>query len=127
MQSPFVSECPFVQSRLFQFEFLFKFNFILREPFFLILNVATLMVSLGSYGLIVIRWHLQAVLEKQSYMLIGRSDVENWMRLDPANACLQESSLFENNFSESEAEAAEAETQLIELLLSLRPIKQVFF
>ncbi|XP_020274192.1 exocyst complex component SEC8 isoform X2 [Asparagus officinalis] len=63
----------------------------------------------------------EAVLEKQSYMLIGRNDVENLMQLDPANACLQ-NSFFEENFSN--AETFEAETGISDLLLSLRPIKQ---
>lgn len=66
---------------------------------------------------------MQAVLEKQSYMLIGRNDVENLMQLDPANACLQ-NSFFEDNFSN--VETFEAETGISDLLLSLRPIKQVF-
>ena len=67
---------------------------------------------------------MQAVLEKQSNMLIGRSDVENLMRLVPGNACLQNSSFIENNVSD--AENVEAETELSDLMLCLRPIKQVF-
>jgi len=67
---------------------------------------------------------VQAVLEKQSNMLIGRSDVENLMRLVPGNACLQNSSFIENNVSD--AENVEAETELSDLMLCLRPIKQVF-
>jgi len=67
---------------------------------------------------------VQAVLEKQSNMLIGRSDVENLMRLDPANACLQNSSFIENDVPDTEN--VEAETEMSDLLLSLRPIKQVF-
>lgn len=57
-------------------------------------------------------------------MLIGRNDVENMMRLDPASACL-ENSLFEEN-NVSNAETVDAETEMSDLLLSLRPIKQVF-
>ncbi|GFZ14697.1 subunit of exocyst complex 8 [Actinidia rufa] len=67
----------------------------------------------------------QAVLEKQSYMLIGRHDVENLMRLDPASACLPNSlgqPNTENNVSD--AETVEFELEMSELLLNLRPIKQ---
>ncbi|OAY69353.1 Exocyst complex component SEC8 [Ananas comosus] len=68
--------------------------------------------------------YMEAVLEKQSYMLLGRSDVESFMRLDPANACLQSSSgqSFENNIPD--AETVEVEIEMSDLLLSLRPIKQ---
>lgn len=64
----------------------------------------------------------EAVLEKQSYMLIGRSDIESLMRLDPANACLQNSSYLENSIPDTES--MEAETEMSDLLLNLRPIKQ---
>ncbi|PIA37215.1 hypothetical protein AQUCO_03000065v1 [Aquilegia coerulea] len=69
--------------------------------------------------------YMEAVLEKQSYMLIGRHDVEGLMRLDPASACLPNSSgqpILENNGTD--AETAEVEIELSDLLLSLRPIKQ---
>lgn len=69
--------------------------------------------------------YTEAVLEKQSYMLIGRTDVENLLRLDPSSACLRSSpgqSILENNVSD--AETVEAEIEMSELLLSLRPIKQ---
>ncbi|KAH9622367.1 hypothetical protein KSS87_007212 [Heliosperma pusillum] len=62
----------------------------------------------------------QAVLEKQSYMLIGRHDIENLMKLDPANSCL-----YDNVHSNpSDAYGMEVEKQMSDLLLSLRPIKQ---
>ncbi|GAV67313.1 LOW QUALITY PROTEIN: Sec8_exocyst domain-containing protein [Cephalotus follicularis] len=66
-----------------------------------------------------------AVLEKQSYMLIGRHDIEKLMRLDPASSCLPNPlgmSNMRNNASD--AEAVEIEAELSELLLNLRPIKQ---
>ncbi|KAK9168623.1 hypothetical protein Syun_000763 [Stephania yunnanensis] len=69
--------------------------------------------------------YMEAFLEKLSYMLIGRHDVEGLMRLDPASACLPHSSgqvILENNAAD--AESAETETEMSDLLLSLRPIKQ---
>jgi len=63
----------------------------------------------------------QAVLEKQSYMLIGRHDIENLMQLDPANSCLY-SNIKDNA---SDAYGIEVEKQMSDLLLSLRPLKQV--
>ncbi|KAM3017113.1 hypothetical protein FF2_001035 [Malus domestica] len=66
-----------------------------------------------------------AVLEKQSYMLIGRYDIEQLMRLDPASTCLPISfgqSNIETHASDSEN--LEVELQLSDLLLNLRPIKQ---
>lgn len=68
----------------------------------------------------------QAVLEKQSYMLIGRHDIEKLMRLDPASTCLPNAlgqSNMDNNVSD--AESIEVELELSDLLLALRPIKQV--
>ncbi|XP_050387688.1 exocyst complex component SEC8 [Argentina anserina] len=69
--------------------------------------------------------YMEAVLEKQSYMLIGRHDIEQLMRLDPASAYLP------NAFGQSnvethatDAENYEIELELSELLLNLRPIKQ---
>lgn len=61
-------------------------------------------------------------------MLIGRHDIEKLMRIDPSSAYLP--NLFgqlnvESN--SSDAETIEAELELSELLLSLRPIKQVWF
>ncbi|KAJ6983418.1 exocyst complex component SEC8 isoform X2 [Populus alba x Populus x berolinensis] len=68
---------------------------------------------------------LLAVLEKQSYMLIGRHDIEKLMRCDPASAYLPNSlgqSSMVNNASS--AESIEIELELSEILLNLRPIKQ---
>ncbi|XP_027111493.2 exocyst complex component SEC8 [Coffea arabica] len=69
--------------------------------------------------------YMEAVLEKQSYMLIGRHDVENLMRIDPASACLPnlpgQSNLVGNA---SDAETVEFEMQMSDLLFNLRPIKQ---
>lgn len=69
--------------------------------------------------------YMEAVLEKQSYMLIGRHDIENLMQLDPSSACLPsppgQSSVV---YNASDAESVEVETDLGDLLLSLRPIKQ---
>ncbi|PKI74568.1 hypothetical protein CRG98_004895, partial [Punica granatum] len=69
--------------------------------------------------------YMEAVLEKQSYMLIGRHDIEKLMRLDPSSACLPDSldrSSMNNNTGD--AETAEIELELSDILLSLRPIKQ---
>ncbi|KAI8563622.1 hypothetical protein RHMOL_Rhmol03G0123800 [Rhododendron molle] len=69
--------------------------------------------------------YMEAVLEKQSYMLIGRHDIENLMGLDPASACLPNSlgpPCMENNASD--AEGVEVELEMSDLLMNLRPIKQ---
>ncbi|KAL3647373.1 exocyst subunit [Castilleja foliolosa] len=69
--------------------------------------------------------YMEAVLEKQSYMLIGRHDVENLLRLDPASACLPDSLCQRIRETDaSDVESTEVETQLSEVLLNLRPIKQ---
>ncbi|XP_058072108.1 exocyst complex component SEC8 [Magnolia sinica] len=68
---------------------------------------------------------MEAVLEKHSYMLIGRYDVESLMRLDPASAFLPNSSvqpILENGGSDTEI--GEVEMEMSDILLSLRPIKQ---
>ncbi|XP_074280068.1 exocyst complex component SEC8-like [Silene latifolia] len=64
--------------------------------------------------------YMEAVLEKQSYMLIGRHDIESLMKLDPANSCLYDN--VHNN--PSDAYGMEVEKQMSDLLLSLRPIKK---
>lgn len=59
-------------------------------------------------------------------MLIGRHDVENLMRLDPASSCFQNSldqGIPETNASDEET--TEVEMELSDILLNLRPIKQV--
>ncbi|KAL5710016.1 exocyst subunit [Ranunculus cassubicifolius] len=69
--------------------------------------------------------YMEAVLEKQSYMLIGRHDIEGLMRLDPASACLPNSSghlILENTGTDTETTEVELETS--DLLLKLRPLKQ---
>ncbi|KAG2583141.1 hypothetical protein PVAP13_6KG215706 [Panicum virgatum] len=67
--------------------------------------------------------YMEAVLEKQSYILLSRNDVESLMRLEPANISLQNStSQPENNVTD--AEAAEVEIELSDLLLEMCPIKQ---
>ncbi|XP_031105855.1 exocyst complex component SEC8 [Ipomoea triloba] len=66
--------------------------------------------------------YMEAVLEKQSYMLIGRHDIENLMRLDPASACLPSSLGYAS--SENTAEDSEVEMEISDVLLKLRPIKQ---
>ncbi|KAK4756090.1 hypothetical protein SAY87_009847 [Trapa incisa] len=69
--------------------------------------------------------YMEAVLEKQSYMLIGRHDIEKLMQCDPASACLPDSHVqlnMESNASDSET--AQIELELSDILLSLRPIKQ---
>lgn len=68
----------------------------------------------------------QAVLEKQSYMLIGRHDVEKLMRIDSSSAYLPNLLGQYNTESHlSDAETVEIESELSDLLLNLRPIKQV--
>jgi hypothetical protein len=68
----------------------------------------------------------QAVLEKQSYMLIGRHDIEKLMRVDPASSYLP-NPLGQSNMDDnsSDAESVEVELELSNLLLALRPVKQV--
>ncbi|KAJ4885900.1 Exocyst complex component SEC8 [Raphanus sativus] len=61
-----------------------------------------------------------AVLEKLSYRLIGRHDIEKLMRLDPASACLP--ALLGHSVSQSEAVGSDVE--LCELFSSLPSIKQ---
>ncbi|KAJ8627792.1 hypothetical protein MRB53_021099 [Persea americana] len=69
--------------------------------------------------------YMEAVLEKQSYMLIGRHDIESLMRNDPASACLPNSLGLPNlESSDVDAKAVEVETEMSDLLLNLRPIKQ---
>eukprot|EP00258_Populus_trichocarpa_P017726 XP_006379534.2 exocyst complex component SEC8 isoform X1 [Populus trichocarpa] len=69
--------------------------------------------------------YMEAVLEKQSYMLIGRHDIEKLMRFDPSSAYLP-NSVGESNMvnSASDAESLEIESELNELLFNLQPIKQ---
>ncbi|CAJ1976726.1 unnamed protein product [Sphenostylis stenocarpa] len=69
--------------------------------------------------------YTEAVLEKQSYMLIGRHDVEKLMRLGPSSAYLANLlGQFNVESNSSDAETIEAELELSELMLNLRPIKQ---
>lgn len=66
--------------------------------------------------------YMEAVLEKQSYILLSRSDVESLMRLDPANASLQNSfGELDNNIPEA---GVEVEIELSDVLLDMCPIKQ---
>ncbi|XP_023912079.2 exocyst complex component SEC8 [Quercus suber] len=69
--------------------------------------------------------YMEAVLEKQSYMLIGRNDIEKLMRVDPASSYLP-SPLGQSNMDDnaSNAESVDVELELSNLLLALRPIKQ---
>ncbi|VVA97104.1 unnamed protein product [Arabis nemorensis] len=64
--------------------------------------------------------YTEAVLEKLSYMLIGRHDIEKLMRLDAASSCLPS----QLGHAVSHSESAGTEVELSELFLSLRPIKQ---
>ncbi|CAN6477582.1 unnamed protein product [Victoria cruziana] len=69
--------------------------------------------------------YMEAVLEKQSYKLMGRQDIENLMKHEPASACLSSSSgqgILEQ--CGSDAETVELEMELSNLLLNLLPIKQ---
>ncbi|KAI5648588.1 hypothetical protein M9H77_34593 [Catharanthus roseus] len=69
--------------------------------------------------------YMEAVLEKQSYMLIGRHDIENLMRIDPASSCLP-NSLGQSNMESNTSDigSVEVEMEIGDLLLNLRPIKQ---
>uniref|UniRef100_A0A0D3GYV8 Exocyst complex component Sec8 n=1 Tax=Oryza barthii TaxID=65489 RepID=A0A0D3GYV8_9ORYZ len=67
--------------------------------------------------------YMEAVLEKQSYILLSRNDVESLMRLDPANLSLQ-NSFGQLDHSIPDAEAVEVEIELSDLLLDMCPIKQ---
>lgn len=61
-------------------------------------------------------------------MLIGRHDIEQLMRLDPASAYLPNACGQSNiETHASDAEGYEVELELSELLLNLPPIKQVSF
>ncbi|KAK4279638.1 hypothetical protein QN277_011384 [Acacia crassicarpa] len=69
--------------------------------------------------------YMEAVLEKQSYMLIGRHDVEKLMRIDPSSSYLPNPlSQFNTESNLPDAETIEVESELSDLLLNLRPIKQ---
>lgn len=68
--------------------------------------------------------YMEAVLEKQSYILIGRTDVESLMK-HAASTFLESSS--GEKFSvhaHKDTESLEIEMEMDNLLLSLRPIKQ---
>ncbi|CAL5006919.1 unnamed protein product [Urochloa decumbens] len=67
--------------------------------------------------------YMEAVLEKQSYILLSRNDVESLMRLEPANIYLQSSTSQPDN-NVTDAEAVEVEIELSDLLLDMCPIKQ---
>ncbi|XP_062191823.1 exocyst complex component SEC8-like isoform X2 [Phragmites australis] len=64
--------------------------------------------------------YMEAVLEKQSYILLSRNDVESLMRLEPSNISLQNSS----SQLVTDAEAVEVEIEISDLLLDMCPIKQ---
>ncbi|KAK6929163.1 Exocyst complex component Sec8, N-terminal [Dillenia turbinata] len=66
-----------------------------------------------------------AVLEMQSYMLIGRHDIESLMRRDPASACLPDAhGQLKIDSNLAYADNVEVEIEMSDLLLNLRPIKQ---
>ncbi|XP_039023523.1 exocyst complex component SEC8-like [Hibiscus syriacus] len=69
--------------------------------------------------------YTEAVLEKQSYMIIGRHDIDKLMRRDPASACLPKASVQSNSRNNAyDARSTDVESELSDLLLNLRPIKQ---
>ncbi|XP_051130784.1 exocyst complex component SEC8 isoform X2 [Andrographis paniculata] len=68
--------------------------------------------------------YMEAVLEKQSYMLIGRHDIERLLRLEPASACLPNSADYFGETYGYDTESSDIENQLSDILLNLRPIKQ---
>lgn len=59
-------------------------------------------------------------------MIVGRHDIDKLMRHDPASACLP-IALGQSNMGNivSDMESLEIESELSELLLNLRPIRQV--
>lgn len=59
-------------------------------------------------------------------MLIGRHDIDKLLRLDPASACLSNLSKLGLENNTSDAETAEIELELANLLLNLPSIKQVW-
>ncbi|KAL1532153.1 exocyst subunit [Salvia divinorum] len=69
--------------------------------------------------------YMEAVLEKQSYMLIGRHDVDNLLRLDPSSTCLP-NSLDDGTLETNDLDAGSngVEMELSDILLNLKPIKQ---
>ncbi|XP_071734584.1 exocyst complex component SEC8 [Rutidosis leptorrhynchoides] len=71
--------------------------------------------------------YTEAVLEKQSYMLIGRHDVDNLMRRDPASAFLPTSLAHQNadnHIANVDTETDGVDLEISALLMKLRPIKQ---
>ncbi|KAG9441780.1 hypothetical protein H6P81_017634 [Aristolochia fimbriata] len=69
--------------------------------------------------------YMEAVLEKQSYMLIGRHDIESLMRLDPASALLPNQGWHPMpDGGVADTETIGTEMELSDLLFNLRPIKQ---
>lgn len=69
--------------------------------------------------------YMEAVLEKQSYILIGRTDVENLMKHEPASALLEISNSEKlSAFTGKDTEGLEVELEMDNLLLSFCPIKQ---
>ncbi|XAR52331.1 hypothetical protein NMG60_11020331 [Bertholletia excelsa] len=67
--------------------------------------------------------YMEAVLEKQSYMLIGRHDIEKLMQADPASTCLP-NSFGEPNMEQDTDVAVGVEAEISDLLYKLKPIKQ---
>lgn len=59
-------------------------------------------------------------------MLIGRHDIDKLLQLDPASACLSNLSKLGLENNTSDAETAEIELELANLLLNLPSIKQVW-
>jgi len=69
--------------------------------------------------------YMEAVLEKQSYILIGRTDVEYLMKHESASAFLESSTGEKLSVqTHKDTESLEIEMEMDNLLLSLRPIKQ---
>ncbi|XP_019196795.1 PREDICTED: exocyst complex component SEC8-like [Ipomoea nil] len=68
--------------------------------------------------------YMEAVLEKQSYMVIGRYDIENLMRLHPASAYLPSSVRYPNSENYASSDGRDYEKEISDLLLNLRPIKR---
>ncbi|KAH7547922.1 hypothetical protein JRO89_XS14G0039800 [Xanthoceras sorbifolium] len=99
-----------------------KVNWLIVDKLELKTTLDAVLPSLFSFH----SYETRAVLEKQSYMLIGRHDIEKLMRIEPASASLPNEN-GQSNIQNITAETVEVESELSELLLSLPPIRQTEF
>jgi exocyst complex component 4 len=86
--------------------------------------------EMNSEAIFVNCWLMQAVLGSLSSSVIGRPDIFNLMKQEPANTLLDAPYLLQLGQKVTvdgpyDVEGLEVEMELNNLLLSLRPIKQV--